>query len=178
MQGIYFSVITFLTIGFGDFYPTKNATKIVLFPFALVGIVQVAALVDMFVRFFHQRVTSQHSKRRYEYERCRQEEQDELEKEPDLEHELMFLRNLYRKTDHLKTLEDLGLNITGFLAFWVIGALIFSQIEVNTIFLHSTFYLAKISSGLGIWRRAILLLCILLHYWLWRFCSNITRWSR
>ena len=123
-------MVTFLTIGFGDFYPTKPATQIVLFPFALIGIVQVAALVDLLVRFFRSRVASRHAKRRYEYERRRQEEQDKIEKEPDLEHEIRFLRDLYRQTDHWKTLEDLALNSTGFIAFWVIGALIFSQIEV------------------------------------------------
>lgn len=130
-QGIFFSVVTFLTIGFGDFFPTKAATQIVLFPFALIGIVQIAALVDLLVRFFRSRVASRHANRRNKYERRRQDEQDKLEKEPDLEHELRFLRELYRQTNHWKTMEDLAMNSTGFVSFWIIGALIFSQIEVT-----------------------------------------------
>ncbi|KAH8120674.1 voltage-gated potassium channel [Phellopilus nigrolimitatus] len=115
LQGIYFSVVSFLTI--------------VLFPFVLVGIVQLASLIDFIVRFFRSRLTSRHAQRRLEFERRRQEEEDKLAHEPSLERELEFLRKLYTETDRGKTVEDLIMNSAGFMTFWVIGALIFSQIE-------------------------------------------------
>lgn len=130
VQGIYFSVVTFLTIGFGDFYPTKPATQIVLFPFVLVGIVQLASLIDMIVRFFSSRVASRHAQQRTKYEQKREEEETQLGQEPDLERELIFLKRLYSSIGKKKETEDIILSILGFLIFWVIGALIFSQTEV------------------------------------------------
>ncbi|THH11384.1 hypothetical protein EW145_g690 [Phellinidium pouzarii] len=132
LQGIYFSVGSFLTTGFGDFYPTKAASQIVLFPFLLVGIVQLVALIDLIVRFFHERLASRHTQRRLDFEKRRQEEQDVIESEPSLEHELQFLHSLYTQTHKWKTADDLVKSGAGFLAFWILGALIFSQIEAWT----------------------------------------------
>jgi potassium channel subfamily K, other eukaryote len=53
-----------------------------------------------------------------------------LEKEGSLEEELAFLKQLYSETSRWKTAQDLATSITGFLAFWLLGATIFSQIEV------------------------------------------------
>ncbi|OCB89408.1 voltage-gated potassium channel [Sanghuangporus baumii] len=129
LQAIYFSVVSILTIGFGDFYPTKPVSQIVFFPFVLVGIVQLASLIELLVRFLRGRLTSRRIQRRREFERRRQEKEDELEKEPSLEKELEFLRKLYNETDRGRMAQDLLTNCTGFLLFWVLGALIFSQIE-------------------------------------------------
>lgn len=131
LQGIYFSVVAFLTVGFGDFYPTKPSTQIVLFPFVLIGIVQLASIVELIVHFFRARLASRHAQTRREYEMRRQEKENELEGEPNLEAELQFLRNLYNERDNWKTVRDLLANGAGFMIFWVIGALIFSQIEVG-----------------------------------------------
>ncbi|KAI5115764.1 hypothetical protein M0805_001205 [Coniferiporia weirii] len=133
LQGIYFSVVSFLTIGFGDFYPTKAVTQIVLFPFLLVGIVQLASLIDLIVRFFHARLAARHDRRHREFEKRRQEEEDALAHEPDLERELEFLRKLYTQSGKWKTAQDLSMNCVGFLVFWILGALIFSQIEVRKL---------------------------------------------
>ena len=131
LQGIYFSIVSFTTVGFGDFYPTKPATQIVLFPFLLVGIIQLASLIDMIVRFFSSRISSRHAKQRAEFERKRQVQEVHQGMEPSLERELSFLRKLYATTNKRKTTEDLIINVLGFLAFWVIGALIFSRTEVR-----------------------------------------------
>ncbi|KDN36673.1 hypothetical protein RSAG8_10671, partial [Rhizoctonia solani AG-8 WAC10335] len=57
LQGIYFTIVTFLTIGFGDFYPTKPSTKVLLFPLGLLGVTLLASCISMMVSFFneHQR---------------------------------------------------------------------------------------------------------------------------
>ncbi|KZP04697.1 hypothetical protein FIBSPDRAFT_386019 [Athelia psychrophila] len=47
LDGIYFSVVSMLTIGFGDFEPTQTATRILLFPFAVLTIAQLANQVGM-----------------------------------------------------------------------------------------------------------------------------------
>lgn len=162
VQGIYFSVVTFLTIGFGDFYPTKPATQIVLFPFVLVGIVQLASLIDMIVRFFSSRVASRHAQQRTKLEQKREEDATRLEKEPDLEQELIFLQRLYSSISKKKKREDIILSVFGFLIFWVIGALIFSQTEVcHHLSLFSKQLIEEIPV-LDLRTRALLLLCLFL----------------
>ena len=132
LQGIYFSIVTFLTVGFGDFVPTKTASKVVLFPFALVGIVQLASVIGLIIRFFRERMASHNVERRHAFQRKRHEEESRLQEEPSLENELAFLRELYKETTQSKTIQDLASSVMGFLTFWVLGALIFSQIEVST----------------------------------------------
>lgn len=135
MQGIYFSVVSFLTIGFGDFTPTKTATQVVLFPFLLVGIVQLACLIGMLVHYFSQRVAKQHANRRRRAAKLRQEEEDKLTNEPNLERELQFLAELYRSTNQHEAVKSLAVATVGFLTFWLIGALVFSRVEVR-IYAH------------------------------------------
>lgn len=60
----------------------------------------------------------------------KQDQEDDLEKEPDLGKELRFLQHLYKETNKWDTVQDLSMNLLGFVTFWVIGAAIFSQIEV------------------------------------------------
>jgi len=129
LQGIYFAIVSFLTIGFGDFTPTRTATRVVLFPFLLIGIVQIASLIGMLVHYFSQRVSKQHANRRRKAAKLRQEEEDKLSDEPNLERELEFLGNLYRSTNEHDTLKSLTMAMSGFFAFWLIGALVFSRVE-------------------------------------------------
>lgn len=173
MQGIYFSVVSFLTIGFGDFTPTKTATQVVLFPFLLVGIVQLACLIGMLVHYFSQRVSMQHANRRRRAAKLRQEEEDKLSKEPNLERELQFLAELYRSTNQHEAVKSLVVASVGFLTFWFIGALVFSRVEVR---IYSFIFEAanKVKIGLDIWPRSLFLLRLLPCSWLWRFRSHNT----
>ena len=133
LQAIYFSIVTFLTIGFGDFSPTKTVTQILLFPFAIFGIIQIALLVDMIITFIAHRERVLRARRKARREKELQDEMDyrEGEKEVDLVKEMQFLRTLHENAFKLKIMRDLIQNVSGFLLFWVLGALIFSQLEVN-----------------------------------------------
>jgi potassium channel subfamily K len=55
LDGIYFSLVTFETVGFGDYEPTHKATQVLLFPLAICGIAQLGALVQQIVSFFSAR---------------------------------------------------------------------------------------------------------------------------
>lgn len=37
-DGIYFSLVVSLTIGYGDYVPTHTSTKVLLFPFAIITV--------------------------------------------------------------------------------------------------------------------------------------------
>lgn len=52
LDGVYFSIVSTLTVGFGDFEPTKTSTKILLFPFAVLSIALLANQVSMIVDYF------------------------------------------------------------------------------------------------------------------------------
>ncbi|TDL28923.1 voltage-gated potassium channel [Rickenella mellea] len=129
LQGIYFASVTFLTIGFGDFYPTLTVTKIVLFPFALVGIAQLGNIIGIIASFFSAQAQAREDARRAEFEKERQAEEELKQDAPNLKREIEFLESLTKLEDRWKTVTSLGKNILGFLVFWSIGALIFSQTE-------------------------------------------------
>lgn len=123
-------MLSLLTLGFGDFYPTKVATQIVLFPFLLVGIAQLANLIRMIVSFFSKRAETRSITRRARHEKKKQLLQDYSSQKPDLETEVRFLRQLNLSEEWYEVLEDLTIGLCGFVVFWVIGALMFSRIEV------------------------------------------------
>ena len=77
-------------------------------------------------------MASHNVERRHALQRKRPEEESRPQEEPSLENELAFLRELYKETTQSKTIQDLASSVMGFLTFWVLGALIFSQIEVST----------------------------------------------
>lgn len=128
-----------MTVGFGDFYPTKAASQIVFFPFALVGIVQLASIIELIIRFFRDRLASHNTERIHAYQKKRHEEESKLEKEPNLESELAFLKELFEETSQGKAYQDLATSIAGFISFWLIGAVIFSQIEVSYVIMCTNF---------------------------------------
>ncbi|KAF8321589.1 voltage-gated potassium channel [Clavulina sp. PMI_390] len=129
LQGVYYSTVTLLTVGFGDFEPTKTSTRIILFPFALIGIAQLGSILGMIVSFFTSRAARRKAKSRALWERQRQIEEDEIQKSPDLLEEIDFLVKLNQRQDLDDQFSELGLSIVGFLVFWMIGACIFKATE-------------------------------------------------
>lgn len=49
LDGVYFSIVSCLTVGYGDLVPTRTSTKILLFPFALSAIALLANVVSLIV---------------------------------------------------------------------------------------------------------------------------------
>lgn len=67
LDGIYFSVQTCLTVGYGDFVPTKAWSKILCFPFAILTIAQLANQISMMVGFVKDRAAERRDKWRKQY---------------------------------------------------------------------------------------------------------------
>jgi potassium channel subfamily K, other eukaryote len=55
VNGIYFMVVTFLTIGFGDITPRTTTVKVLTFPFTVIGITFLALIVTSIVRLLADR---------------------------------------------------------------------------------------------------------------------------
>ena len=122
------------SVGFGDLAPTKTLTKILLFPFALIGIVQLGSILTLMIDFFSHRAATRKEISRALSERQRHVEQDRRQIAPDLLQEVDFLVRLNAKQDKKDHISELILSIAGFLVFWFVGAAIFTGTEVRDIF--------------------------------------------
>ena len=118
------------SVGFGDFSPTHTSTQILLFPFALLGIAALGSLLDVIVRFFSARSAKRKAASRARLEHARQEDEDAKQDPADLPREIEFLEHLNGRQDAWDQAIEFALSFGGFLAFWFVGAAIFSAIEV------------------------------------------------
>ncbi|KAG8784636.1 hypothetical protein FRC12_018470 [Ceratobasidium sp. 428] len=145
LEGIYFTVVTFLTIGFGDFYPTKTSTKVLLFPFALLGITLLAESISMIVSFFNKHRQQHKDHARAEREKAWQIEQMATQ-EPSLNREIEFLSKLHERQGWREQSAELGRSALGFLTFWFAGAAIFGAVESwsygNSLYFCYVFFLS------------------------------------
>ncbi|KAF8752163.1 Voltage-gated potassium channel [Rhizoctonia solani] len=125
IEGIYFTIVTFLTVGFGDFYPTKPSTKVLLFP---LGITLLANCITMIVSFFSKHQKKHRDRERAEREKAWQISQMRAEN-PSLQREIAFLRELHEHQGWREQGVDLAQSLIGFLIFWLAGAAIFGAVE-------------------------------------------------
>ncbi|KAF8594432.1 voltage-gated potassium channel [Ceratobasidium sp. AG-I] len=128
LQGVYFMTVTLITVGFGDFCPTKPSTKVLLFPLALLGITLLANCISTIVTFFDRHpqkrnVQDQDQDRTQIFAQLEKEQHSPL-KSP-FEREVEYLHRLHKRRE----LYELGRSVTGFLAFWFAGAAIFAAVE-------------------------------------------------
>ncbi|KAH7337786.1 hypothetical protein B0J17DRAFT_664258 [Rhizoctonia solani] len=128
LQGIYFTIVTFLTVGFGDFCPTKTSTKIILFPLGLLGVTLLASCISMIVSFFNEYQKQHKAKARAEREKAWQISQMKSEN-PSLQREIEFLYELHERQGWRERGIDLTQSLAGFLVFWFVGAAIFGAVE-------------------------------------------------
>lgn len=144
VDGIYFIVVTTLTIGFGDIVPTTTAMKVLTFPIAILGISLLAVIVTSILRLLDDRDRRQLFERR---SRLRKEQAakekkhvEEIEKvnsgmavvKPplSLQEELQSLRDKDWKRERHLNIQHMVIGLAVFLLFWYIGALIFHLVEV------------------------------------------------
>lgn len=128
LDGLYFSTVCVLTVGFGDFTPTTTAGKIVLFPCVLVGIAQLALVVSEIIDFFSQRSLDlvQATKLHVERERRRKEMTHDY---IDLNQEIQLFEAQQKAEDNKEEMISLCYSLISFFTLWLIGALIFSKME-------------------------------------------------
>jgi potassium channel subfamily K len=145
-DGIYFSVVSMLVIGmtyvhpnistslivlgFGDFVPTHTSTRILLFPFAVITITQLANQISMMIGFFGARAQARKDRWWLQYEQERQLAHDLKFPRADLEREMRFLEEIHKRQDAMSTTYDLVLSLMGFIVFWMVGAALFHALEV------------------------------------------------
>ena len=88
----------------------------------------------MIVQFFSDRAADRKAATRAEFERQRQIEEDTTQNPADLAREITFLEKMNENQDMWDQFQEFAFSCLGFFTFWVIGAVIFSRIEVGADF--------------------------------------------
>ncbi|KAM0746778.1 voltage-gated potassium channel [Meredithblackwellia eburnea MCA 4105] len=153
-DGIYFALITVLTIGFGDLTPTTPVSRILLFPFSLLSIALLAILVGIFVDFLGKAAEVRRKDWRRRYERDvwekrfvggggggrgrgmkggkRVNEAGVVERPKFLKEEIEMLHLLEDKEDFLERVYQMCMSAFMLAVFWVVGAAVFHVLEDMT----------------------------------------------
>ncbi|KZT43256.1 voltage-gated potassium channel [Sistotremastrum suecicum HHB10207 ss-3] len=128
-DGIYFMVVSSLTVGFGDFEPTTTAGRIILFPFLFFLVAQLANAIGMIIGFFSDKSKDAQSRHLAEMEKQYHERQDKQNPTPNLDEEIKFLDDVAKMEETKQQKRDIVRSVTYFVTFWLVGAAIFSQLE-------------------------------------------------
>jgi potassium channel subfamily K, other eukaryote len=151
VNGIYYMIVTTLTIGFGDLTPQTVAMKVLTFPFSIIGIALVALIVTSIVQLLSDRAR----RRKLEHKKRLKKKASEkkrihtiykpklssrlpkdkrgdgpkLEKSLTLQEELEELSHGDWKRERRANLRSMATGFTVFVIFWFVGALIFKYVE-------------------------------------------------
>jgi potassium channel subfamily K, other eukaryote len=149
-DGIYFVVVTTLTIGFGDITPQTAAMKVLIFPFTVVGISLLAVVITSIVQLLGDRTRrrklqlkkqlkakASEKKRKAAEKAAKSPERPRLKRSLTLQEELQQLAEEDWKRQTRNNLKSVGIGLAVFFAFWFLGALIFSFTEVAPSLSHS-----------------------------------------
>jgi potassium channel subfamily K len=152
VNGIYYIVVTTLTIGFGDITPNTAVIKVLTFPFTIIGITLLALIVTSIVRLLSDRarrrkialkkrlkaraaekkkIHAGYGSRLRPWSRRSRGGGDELKlkRSMTLQEELVKLRQDDWKRERRANLRSMATGFSVFLVFWFIGALIFHFVE-------------------------------------------------
>lgn len=162
VDGIYFMVVTTLTIGFGDITPHTAAMKVLIFPFTIIGISLLAVIVTSIIRLLSDRAR----RRKLQMKKLLKEKASEkkrkaapgpgkLQRTLTLQEELRKLAEDDWRKQMRADLRSIGIGLGVFFAFWFMGALIFNLLEVRFLKVE-----ANCSLVLGIWKYTLLLLYV------------------
>ena len=137
VDGIYYMVVTTLTIGFGDITPQTAVFKVLTFPFTVIGITLLALIVTSIVRLLADRARRRKNQLKKQLEE-KTSEQRRIHGRPGLRRSLTLHEELHKlreddwKRERGAHLRSVATGITAFLVFWFVGALIFHFVEVYT----------------------------------------------
>jgi len=144
VDGIYFVVVSTLTIGFGDITPQTATMKVFIFPFTLVGIALLAVIIASIVQLLSDRARrrklqmkkqlkadASEKARKAAEKASRAPERPRLQRSLTLQEELQNLAQEDWKRQTRNNLKSMIIGLSVFFAFWLIGALMFHFIEVR-----------------------------------------------
>ena len=120
--GVYFSIVTSLTIGYGDFSPTTTATRVLLFPFAVTTIALLGVILNNLVNFVAERAEErkQRWRERFEEKYSQFGVEDEAANRS-LAMELLRIKKMEAAEGRFVKVFDLISAVVSMVTFWIIG---------------------------------------------------------
>jgi potassium channel subfamily K, other eukaryote len=153
VDGIYYMVVTTLTIGFGDLTPRSVVIKVLTFPFTIIGITLLALIVTSIVRLLSDRARRRKIELKKRLKQKTKEKKrihagygskmkpwsrkhpkgdgPKLKRSLTLQEELQKLREDDWRRERHANLKSMATGLSVFLIFWFVGALIFHFVEVS-----------------------------------------------
>ncbi|ODN83387.1 hypothetical protein L202_01531 [Cryptococcus amylolentus CBS 6039] len=129
LDGIYMSVQTALTIGYGDLVPSTTAGKVLVFPFSVLTISQLGNEIALIIGFLSDRAELRREKWRQQYEGAMHREANSKRPKAGLTEEMALVYRINAREEMMNQMYDLMWSAFSLIVFWVLGALAFSQIE-------------------------------------------------
>jgi len=153
-DAIYFSVVTLLTIGFGDLTPSHTVTRVILFFYALVSIALLANLVGEIASWMSDRQAVKRTEWRIRTEAEARKHADHRSDSAKrtLGEEIAFLKQVARSQAQYELMSDLAISFALIAAYWMIGAMVYALIKPEELgFGSSTYmiYVAFLTIGYG-----------------------------
>jgi len=96
-DGIYFSIQTALTIGYGDYTPSSAAGKVLVFPFAILTISQLGNEISLIVDFIRERSRERRKVWRTRYEGAIHREAEALKPRATLVEEMRLVHEINKR---------------------------------------------------------------------------------
>ncbi|BEJ16499.1 hypothetical protein CspHIS471_0511040 [Cutaneotrichosporon sp. HIS471] len=128
-DGIYFSIQTTLTVGYGDLLPTTTWAKILVFPFAVFTIAQLANQVSIIISFIRDRASDRRSKWRKRYSIAMHRAALQVKPYGTLIDEICLIHQIELHQQSMLQFYDLIWSFTGLIIFYVVGAACFNAME-------------------------------------------------
>lgn len=160
LDGLYFSVTSLLTIGFGDFSPTRTASKVLLFPFGIAGIALLSNQVSLIAsvssrrssryKDFFKDLPAILQRKRFQLEAeahisGQDAVSDVVTQEKDLMKEVEALRQQHLKDKRASEISDLIFSFVLLVMFWFVTGAIYHKMEGwsfgNAMFYSYVFFL-------------------------------------
>ncbi|GFZ48419.1 hypothetical protein JCM24511_06167 [Saitozyma sp. JCM 24511] len=128
-DAIYFSIQCALTIGYGDLVPTNTWGKILVFPFFILTISQLANEVLIIFGFIKDRADQRRDQWRKRYEAEMHAEANAVRPNASVLQEMALIQEINKREEMKSQLYDLIWSALALFVFWVSGAAIFHAIE-------------------------------------------------
>ncbi|CDZ97209.1 Tandem pore domain K channel [Phaffia rhodozyma] len=130
-DGLFFSIVATLTVGYGDLAPTKASTKVLLFPCALITISLLANQVSIILNYLADRTQTRKLKWRAQKTLLKTQSQASKRSSDhwDLHDEILYLEDVHSLEEALSQSYDLIVSFLSFLSFWLLGSVVFKYTE-------------------------------------------------
>ncbi|KAK9368852.1 hypothetical protein V1509DRAFT_563630 [Lipomyces kononenkoae] len=134
-DAVYYCDVTILTIGLGDLHPTRDLSRAILLPYALIGVLILGLVVSNIGTLVISSSQQMLALSRVERLRVRQLKRWDSDATRRTNEDSF---NVMRKIHHLAKRRELwtvlGVRVVCFCIFWLVGALVFSKLEGWTYF--------------------------------------------